>query len=50
MHRFLRARGVVLDVRPPNILRIAPVPLYVSFADCFAFVRLLGLAVLSVVG
>jgi len=30
----LRAQGIVPDFRPPDILRLAPVPLYVSFADC----------------
>jgi kynureninase len=30
----LRASGVIPDFRPPNILRLAPAPLYVSFADC----------------
>ena len=29
----LRASGVVVDVRPPDILRMAPVPLYNSFDD-----------------
>jgi kynureninase len=31
--RALKARGVVPDFRPPNVVRLAPVPLYVSFAD-----------------
>jgi len=40
----LRAHGIVPDFRPPDILRLAPVPLYVSFADCHqAVVRLRAL-------
>jgi kynureninase len=31
----LRAQGVVPDFRPPDILRLAPAPLYVGFVDCF---------------
>ncbi|MCW3052602.1 MAG: kynureninase [Chthonomonadales bacterium] len=30
----LRAQGIVPDFRPPDILRLAPVPLYVRFIDC----------------
>ena len=35
----LRAEGVVPDFRPPDILRLAPAPLYVSFVDCFDAVQ-----------
>jgi kynureninase len=37
----LKRRGVVCDFREPNILRIAPVPLYNSFQDVWRFVRIL---------
>lgn len=29
----LKARGVVPDFRPPNVVRLAPIPLYVSFEE-----------------
>lgn len=42
--RALKDTGVVTDFRPPNIVRLAPVPLYNSFADCEAAVaRLAGI-------
>jgi kynureninase len=31
----LRERGVVVDYRPPNVIRICPAPLYVEFADVY---------------
>ena len=37
--RALRKVGVVPDFRPPNIVRLAPVPIYTSFADCREAVR-----------
>lgn len=41
----LSAEGVVADWREPNVIRIAPVPLYNSFEDCYWFGQLLEKAI-----
>ncbi len=41
----LRADGVIVDWREPDILRLAPVPLYNSFSDVFESIRSLAAAV-----
>jgi len=33
----LRQRGIACDWREPNVIRAAPVPLYNTFAEVFAF-------------
>ena len=43
-HDLLRAAGVIGDWREPDILRLAPVPLYNSFVDIFAAVDALSQA------
>lgn len=35
----LRAAGVICDFRPPNVIRVAPVPLYNQFHEVWRFVR-----------
>jgi kynureninase len=34
---YLQENGVFADWREPNVIRIAPVPLYNSFLDCYEF-------------
>ena len=45
MFDFLTKNGVIADWREPNVIRMAPVPLYNSFADVYHFGRLLKSAV-----
>ncbi|MGX5175181.1 kynureninase [Aliikangiella sp. IMCC44653] len=37
----IEAAGVTGDWRHPNVIRVAPVPLYNTFSDCFNFVKIL---------
>jgi len=41
----LSANGVVADWREPNVIRIAPVPLYNSFEDAFDFGKIIEAAI-----
>lgn len=43
---FLIASGVILDWREPNVMRVAPAPLYNSFGDVAQFIILLEKAIL----
>jgi kynureninase len=44
-HDLLTAAGVVADWREPDVLRLAPIPLYNSYSDVFAAVLALSHAV-----
>ncbi len=41
----LTEQGVIADWREPNVIRIAPAPLYNSFEDCFRFGQCLEAAI-----
>jgi len=42
---FLSKNGIVADWRSPNVIRIAPVPLYNTFEECYSFGEILKLAI-----
>lgn len=41
------SKGVILDWREPNVIRVAPVPLYNSFKDVYEFVEILKEAIVN---
>lgn len=41
LHKALTADGVISDFREPNVIRVAPVPLYNTFHDCWRFAEIL---------
>jgi kynureninase len=42
--RALEEQNVMADWREPNVIRVAPVPLYNSFEDVFDFIERLEVA------
>ncbi len=42
---YVLSKGVILDWREPNVIRVAPVPLYNSFADVVDFISILEEAI-----
>lgn len=38
---YMNSRGTICDERRPNVIRLAPTPLYNTFQDCVACVKLL---------
>jgi kynureninase len=40
--KALEASGVICDFREPDVIRVAPVPLYNSFLEVWRFARILG--------
>ncbi|KAI1203202.1 kynureninase 1 [Nemania serpens] len=43
----LEQRGVIVDERKPDVIRVAPAPLYNSFQDCVSFVEAFEAALLD---
>ncbi len=48
LFNFLAENGVFADWREPNVIRIAPVPLYNSYFDCYKFGEILDDALKNV--
>ena len=44
---YLMKNGVIVDWREPNVIRLAPVPLYTSFEDIFHFGQILKNGILN---
>ena len=42
LHQYLQSRGVITDWREPNVVRMAPVPLYNTFTEVWQTVQYLA--------
>ncbi len=47
LFEYLMKNGVITDWREPNVIRLAPVPLYTSFEDMFEFGQILKKGILG---
>ena len=47
LFEYLMKHGVITDWREPNVIRLAPVPLYCSFEDMYEFGQILKRGILS---
>jgi kynureninase len=41
LFKAITEKGVIADWREPDVIRVAPVPLYNSFTDVYKFVEIL---------
>jgi len=48
IYEILHDKGIVVDERKPDVIRVAPLPMYNSFEDCWRFVDALSQAVVTV--
>lgn len=48
VHTALELRGIFVDERKPNVIRVAPAPLYNTFEDVFRFATQLKTAIAAV--